>query len=307
MAGGSSPKTEVEAREKKRAKDKVRKSGTSAQGKALQLGEFAGVFSAVVYYNPTYGWLDGAIHVPEGQDIPDVNAFFAQILNESPSNSPRHGPRRAKTCRQSPQDAQAGDNSVRDKMTAGTGRVEIDVAAEADVLQINGVDGNGPYRVGASPISHGGNSKVAKDNDTARQLHQRLADGPALRGTSRCAVKQEMPDGAVADDAGRVDASGGVWDIGTHGLFDSVVGNKMQNGQSGDVSEWETVSAQYTEAPMTRVAGPGLSRIQAVKVQRFLRQVSVHMRLASRQERLPPHRVVHQDRWRGLLQRNRRR
>ncbi|KXH29638.1 hypothetical protein CNYM01_14382, partial [Colletotrichum nymphaeae SA-01] len=35
MTGGSPPKTEVEAREK-RAKDKVRKSGTSAQGKALR-------------------------------------------------------------------------------------------------------------------------------------------------------------------------------------------------------------------------------------------------------------------------------
>ncbi|OHE90304.1 hypothetical protein CORC01_14391 [Colletotrichum orchidophilum] len=236
MTDGLSPKNKVDTREK-RAKDKVRKSGPSAQGKALQLGEFAGVFSAVVYFNPTYGWLDGAIHVPEGQDIPDVNGFLEELLNGSHSTGPGRGPRRAKTCRD-------------------------------------------------SKISHHENPQAAKDTDGGRQLDRRLADGLALQSASRCVAEQEMPNGAAADEMG---------------------GNEAQNGQSGDVSEWETVDAQHTEAPTARVAGPGLSRIQAVKVQRFLRQVSVHMRLASRQERLPPHRVVHQDRWRGLLQRNRRR
>ncbi|KAK1656532.1 hypothetical protein BDP55DRAFT_735624 [Colletotrichum godetiae] len=295
MTGGSPPKTEVEAREK-RAKDKVRKSGTSAQGKALRLGEFADVFSAVVYYNPTYRWLDGAIHVPEGQDMPDVNAFFAQILNDSACNGPQHGPRRAQTCSQSAQNAQAGDTSVRDNMTAETGSMDIDAAAEANVLQNNSDDGNGARHVDASPISHGGKSQVAKDTGNGRPLRHRLPDGPALRDTGGRVVKQEMPDGAVADGSGEADTSGDARDISMHGPFDSVVGNKAQNGQSGDVSEWETVNSQYAEAPTARVTRRGLTRLQAARVQRVLQQISLHMRLASRQERMPPHRMVHQDR-----------
>ncbi|KAL4403530.1 hypothetical protein CABS03_15181 [Colletotrichum abscissum] len=306
MTGGSPPKTEVEAREK-RAKDKVRKSGTSAQGKALRLGEFADVFSAVVYYNPTYRWLDGAIHVPEGQDVPDVNAFFAQILNESPSNSQRHGPRRAQTCHHPPQDAEAGDASVREKAATGIDSIGLHAAAEADAPQNNGDDGNGARYTDASPISHGGNLQVTKDTSTGKQLRRRLPDGPALRGTSGRVVKQEMPAGAVADGAGEVDTSGDVRDISMHDLFGSAVGNKAQNGQSGDVPEWETVDSQYAAAPTPRLTRPGLSRLQRVKLQRVLRQMSLHMRLASRPQWLPPHRVPHQDRWRGSSQRDRRR
>ncbi|GKT88533.1 patatin-like serine hydrolase [Colletotrichum tofieldiae] len=65
MAGASSEKTIYTY--DKRAKDKVRKSGDSAKGKAVQLGEVARVFSTVVYFNPTHGRLDGAIHVPKAK------------------------------------------------------------------------------------------------------------------------------------------------------------------------------------------------------------------------------------------------
>ncbi|GKT43655.1 uncharacterized protein ColSpa_03836 [Colletotrichum spaethianum] len=62
MAGASSEKTIYTY--DKRTKNKVRKSGGSAKRKAVQLGEEARVFSTVVYFNPTHGCLDGAIHVP---------------------------------------------------------------------------------------------------------------------------------------------------------------------------------------------------------------------------------------------------
>ncbi|KAF4772717.1 hypothetical protein HER10_EVM0004341 [Colletotrichum scovillei] len=60
----------------KKAKEKVRKCGASAKRKAVQLGEGAHVFSAVVHFNPTYGQLDGAVHVPDGQSIPDLAELF---------------------------------------------------------------------------------------------------------------------------------------------------------------------------------------------------------------------------------------
>ncbi|OHE91427.1 hypothetical protein CORC01_13292 [Colletotrichum orchidophilum] len=65
----------------KKAKEKVRKCGGSAKRKAVQLGQGAGVFSAVIHFNPTYGQLDGAVYIPEGQSIPDVNHFLAELAN----------------------------------------------------------------------------------------------------------------------------------------------------------------------------------------------------------------------------------
>ncbi|KDN60302.1 hypothetical protein CSUB01_12560 [Colletotrichum sublineola] len=61
----------------KKAKEKVRKCGGSAKRKAVQLGLGARVFSAVVHFNPTYGKLDGAVYVPQGQSIPNVNQFVS--------------------------------------------------------------------------------------------------------------------------------------------------------------------------------------------------------------------------------------
>ncbi|KAK1977578.1 hypothetical protein LZ30DRAFT_692068 [Colletotrichum cereale] len=73
MKGASLEKTTYD----RRAKAKVCKSGPSAKIKTVQLGENAGVFAAVVYFNLTYGCLEGTIHVSNGQSIPDVNRFAA--------------------------------------------------------------------------------------------------------------------------------------------------------------------------------------------------------------------------------------
>ncbi|KAK1658075.1 hypothetical protein BDP55DRAFT_683744 [Colletotrichum godetiae] len=64
-----------------KAKAKVRKSGRSAISKTLKLGREARVFTATIHYNPTYRQLDGAIHVPEGQSIPDVNQFLLDLYH----------------------------------------------------------------------------------------------------------------------------------------------------------------------------------------------------------------------------------
>ncbi|KAK2051411.1 hypothetical protein LY76DRAFT_640144, partial [Colletotrichum caudatum] len=69
------PSHSVEYEHDKKDKEKVRKRGNSAKNKTVKLGREARVFSATVHYNPTYGQLDGAIYVPEGQSIPDVNKF----------------------------------------------------------------------------------------------------------------------------------------------------------------------------------------------------------------------------------------
>ncbi|GKT61195.1 patatin-like serine hydrolase [Colletotrichum tofieldiae] len=187
MAGASSEKTTCLY--DKRAKDKVRKSGGSAKRKAVQLGEEARVFSAVVHFNPTYGRLDGAIHVPEGQHIPDVNGFLAELLNGLHSKSRRRDPQRAQMRHQPAQDTQGG------------GSMEIDAA---DVSRYVAADSNSVASAGNPKAGHGGTLTVTKDSDNEMQRNRGMGSDSAVRGASRAVGSHEMPDGAVADGAGHL-------------------------------------------------------------------------------------------------------
>ncbi|KAK2731620.1 hypothetical protein CKAH01_19056 [Colletotrichum kahawae] len=301
----------------KSAKDKVRKSGTSAERKIIQLGETSQVFSTVVYFNPTHERLEGAVYVPEGQYMPDVNGFLVELLKDSCDKGPGHGPRRAQTDRQLRQPSRA---TVRSEGHVRTGSSEVGAAAEETAhantavsqAHDNSVGINGAGCAGEAAIGHDGIPHAAARHGERRaedwpQVDRRMADDSNLRNAGRCVVKQEMPDGAVADGTRRAAPLASLLSFGAGGVSEKVeAGYKVEDERSGDVSEWETVDAQDTRVPAARVTRAGLFRAQAAKVQRFLQQVSLHMRLASRQGRLPPYRTVHQDRWRGLSQRNRR-
>ncbi|KZL84647.1 patatin-like serine hydrolase [Colletotrichum incanum] len=280
MAGASSEKTIYTY--DKRAKDKVRKSGDSAKGKAVQLGEVARVFSTVVYFNPTHGRLDGAIHVPEGQSIPDVNGFLAELLNGLHSTSRRRDPQRA---RMRHQPAQA---------TQGGGGVEIDAA---DVSHYIAADRNSAASAGYPKAGHGGTLTATRDSDNETQRNRGMGNDWAVRGASRAFEHHEMADGAVADGVGGHDTSIRMFDVGRQDVFEmEEAGNKVQTGRSKNVSHWQVVMAKNAEAPTAQVARAGSAGNQARIVQRFLRQVSLRMRLATRQERLPLHRIAHQAR-----------
>ncbi|KAK0371617.1 hypothetical protein CLIM01_11019 [Colletotrichum limetticola] len=60
---------------------KAQEFGGSIKQQVSRLGHEAGVFSAVIYYNPVYGRFDGAAYVPEGHDVPDVNRLLRVLLN----------------------------------------------------------------------------------------------------------------------------------------------------------------------------------------------------------------------------------
>ncbi|KDN62693.1 hypothetical protein CSUB01_10074 [Colletotrichum sublineola] len=59
--------------------NEVQDFGGSAKRQTIQLGQEANVFSAVIYYNLISRHLDGVVHVPRGQSIPDVNQFNIQM------------------------------------------------------------------------------------------------------------------------------------------------------------------------------------------------------------------------------------
>lgn len=56
-------------------KDKARKRGRSLKGKTIELGNYCNTFAALVYWDPTHRQLEHALHLPEGQTIPDLNKF----------------------------------------------------------------------------------------------------------------------------------------------------------------------------------------------------------------------------------------
>ncbi|WQF77094.1 hypothetical protein CDEST_02108 [Colletotrichum destructivum] len=283
MAGASSETTIYTY--DKRAKDKVRKSGDSAKRKAVQLGEGARVFSAVVHFNPTHERLDGAIHVPEGQSIPDVNGFLAELLNGLHSTSRTRDPQRAQM---QDQPAQA---------TQGGGGVEIDAA---DVSHYIAADRNSATSAGYPNAGHGGTLTATRDCDDETQRNGGVGNDWAVRGASRAFENHEMPDGAVADGVGGHDTSIRMFDVGRQDVFGmEEAGNKMQTGRSKNLSHWQTVMAKNAKAPTAQVTRAGSAENQARIVQRFLRQVSLRMRLATRQERLPLHRIAHQAKWRS--------
>ncbi|KAI8278871.1 hypothetical protein K4K60_005888 [Colletotrichum sp. SAR11_57] len=74
---------------------RVRGFGDSVKRQALRLGQKAGAFSFVLYYDPIAGQFDGAVHVPEGQGIPDVNRHLAILLDGVPPVIARHDARSA--------------------------------------------------------------------------------------------------------------------------------------------------------------------------------------------------------------------
>ncbi|KZL83359.1 hypothetical protein CI238_13604 [Colletotrichum incanum] len=103
-----------------------------------------------------------------------------------------------------------------------------------------------------------------------------------------------MADSAVANSVGGHDTSIRMFNVGRQDVFEiEEAGNKVQTGRSKNVSHWQVVMAKNAEAPTAQVARAGSAGNQARIVQRFLRQVSLRMRLATRQERLPLHRIAY--------------
>lgn len=64
----------------KRKKELARKRTTSAVSKAIQTGRLANIFSAYIFWNPTYRELQGGVHIPEGMDLPDLNKFVRLLF-----------------------------------------------------------------------------------------------------------------------------------------------------------------------------------------------------------------------------------
>ncbi|KAJ5010225.1 hypothetical protein K4K57_007527 [Colletotrichum sp. SAR 10_99] len=215
----------------KSAKDKVRKSGTSAERKIIQLGEKSQVFSTVVYFNPRMsGW-----------------------------RGPWHGPRLAQTYRQLSQNAQTSKATVRVESDMGAASAGVGAAAEETAHANTAVSQshddnvgiNGAGRAGEAAIGHDGTPHAVRHGEmTAEnwsQVDRGMAVDSALRNADRCVVKQEMPDGAVADGIRRAAPSASMLGFGAGGVSDRVeAGYKVEDERSGDVSEWETVGIRKT-------------------------------------------------------------
>ncbi|WQF76850.1 hypothetical protein CDEST_01864 [Colletotrichum destructivum] len=151
----------------KKAKEKVRKCGGSAKRKAVQLGKGARVFSAVVHFNPTYGELDGAVYVPQGQSIPDVNQFLAELTNGMRGIGGQRRVTRRRRGKTTPEPSQttveASDNKVGELTDSATGAGDASAAEDAEGNEITN-EGTNEVTNGDSDAPH---EVEAIDNDVA--------------------------------------------------------------------------------------------------------------------------------------------
>ncbi|WQF90376.1 hypothetical protein CDEST_15390 [Colletotrichum destructivum] len=86
-------------RRDKYTKNEAQDFGGSAKRQAIQLGQEANVFSAVIYYNLISKQMDGAVHVPRGQSIPNVNQLLRKLSNDMQLRVPHRHDRAAQSGR----------------------------------------------------------------------------------------------------------------------------------------------------------------------------------------------------------------
>ncbi|KAL7940557.1 hypothetical protein V8C42DRAFT_224490 [Trichoderma barbatum] len=64
-------------------KAKARKSGPSLCSKTKDLGAMANVFAFTAYYDPTYRCIRAEAHLPEGEELPNINEILEDALSEN--------------------------------------------------------------------------------------------------------------------------------------------------------------------------------------------------------------------------------
>ncbi|KAL0929492.1 uncharacterized protein CTRU02_215658 [Colletotrichum truncatum] len=230
----------------KKAKEKVRKCGGSAKRKAVQLGKGARVFSAVIHFNPTYGKLDGAVYVPQGESIPDVNQFLAELANGMPRiGGQRRATRRATRRRRgetiTPESSHATMETSDNKFgeLAGSVTREDDAsAAEAanandDVKEIAHEEPDAPHDVEAidSYVADFGGLALDAQKDDAGLDEDPMNPAQHELSTETCLFSQNLNEMTAeftisdANVAGETNAAEEVsfmrlLEVGMHDMFD---------------------------------------------------------------------------------------
>ncbi|KAF4467276.1 hypothetical protein FALBO_5840 [Fusarium albosuccineum] len=59
---------------------KIRRNGKTIRRKIYEFGRSCDIFSFVCYYHKIHGLMDGSTNLPEGEDAPDLNAAYREIL-----------------------------------------------------------------------------------------------------------------------------------------------------------------------------------------------------------------------------------
>ncbi|KAF4473969.1 hypothetical protein CGGC5_v016913 [Colletotrichum fructicola Nara gc5] len=218
----------------KKAKEKVRKCGKSAKRKAVQLGEGARVFSAVIHFNPTYGQLDGAVHVPEGQSMPDVNQFLAELVNGTHEiGGQRRGTRRRRKTIDAEPSHLLGTGDIRKRKAAPSVKEDPDSvrATDAAADEFESGDADAPYEIEADvhclatfgdTASDTQRGETPSEEDPFSSAGQGSPTEAAHFGQDICGVEDCVMSGtgtASAANAGEQDSFVGLLEDGLHDLL----------------------------------------------------------------------------------------
>ncbi|KAG9249570.1 uncharacterized protein F5Z01DRAFT_668885 [Emericellopsis atlantica] len=103
-----------------RRKNLLRKRANTAKPRTLRLGQDCNIFTVLIYYNLVREALDGVVHLPEGETLPDLNACARDIMSKQSKSmlGHRRQPRRSSRQKQRPasprQGRDAGDRTERE-------------------------------------------------------------------------------------------------------------------------------------------------------------------------------------------------
>ncbi|GKT51721.1 uncharacterized protein ColSpa_11902 [Colletotrichum spaethianum] len=250
----------------KKAKEKVRKCGESAKRKAVQLGLGARVFSAVVHFNPTYGKLDGAVYVPQGQSIPDVNRFLAELANGMQGIGGQRRVTRRRRGETTPKPSQttveAGDNKVGQLTDSAT---EESVASAAEAAEANEVvteDSDAPHEIeandngvadicGIASDTQQGDARLDEDptNPAQHEIPTETAPFSENRDDMTEDVAVVDTDTAAKTNAGEEDSFIGFLEVGMHDLFEMEAKTTSRFDPSGPVDDSRQEEQPNTTMP----------------------------------------------------------
>ncbi|KAJ0359366.1 hypothetical protein COL26b_014372 [Colletotrichum chrysophilum] len=271
----------------KKAKEKVRKCGTSAKRKAVQLGKAARVFSAVIHFNPTYGQLDGAVYIPEGQSMPDVNQFLEKVVNGTHElvGQRRGTRRRRKTTDAEPSQILMETGNTRMVEVASSMKEEPDFVV-TEVAGTNGVtneDADAPHEIEADEhcVAIFGNTasdcqrdEAPSGKDPISLADHRLPTETAQFGQDVCGTEDYVMGGtdtASAINQSEEDSFVGLLEFGLHDLLEMegdgncapVLGPVDESGLGKLEGGSTDINSDQERSQMEKTGGEGLMEARA--------------------------------------------
>ncbi|KAH6879768.1 hypothetical protein B0T10DRAFT_582279 [Thelonectria olida] len=195
----------------RRQKDMLQKRTKTAKPRTIKLGKDCKTFALLVYYDMTHKRLDGAAWLPEGQSIPDVQAFANKLL--SAEQAPQREPLRRSTRTRTQGDLNTAINRNIPRRSTRRGRAK-ELTSVLPEITVAGSDtesnhnGDGMYSVPVTPAPAQSETGRASCGNVAQPLHTADTQSQQREQAHNAVCHTEDFPNAQQDDTTSEDAEG---------------------------------------------------------------------------------------------------